>query len=403
MSRSNAPVAVASTCLVAGLAYSGAVTGLALLAFVLPGVLLAAASSTAVARLSTWGGLLAGGAVALVWGEVVNLVSGNGNGPAARSTFAAALFTAVAVAAGAGPAPACFLLGVVGVLAGALALGAGAEVGPVAVATAVVAVVALAVVARAREAWGERPPGRLVVVLLALVVGAAVAAVVVVADRQTTADPAVLSAGAVDDSIRPPGFLELPTPTPTPAGTQVADQQAPVPTGQAAEGAPDASRSPFWWLLALLVVVVLAVPVRLAWVALAWRRLRRRLRRGSPVERVGGAWVWARRRIVATGLELPSNLSPDAVAAGRGTSALPRSVRPALVRLARATEVAMFAPSDGPTEAELTSAWEAADLAAGEAVGSLRVGRRAIMALRPLSSTPSRPTRRSEDLVEMRS
>ena len=62
-------------------------------------------------------------------------------------------------------------------------------------------------------------PGRLVVVLLALVVGGAVAAVVVVADRQTTVDPAVLSAGAVDDSIRPPGFLELPTPTPTPART----------------------------------------------------------------------------------------------------------------------------------------------------------------------------------------
>ena len=63
----------------------------------------------------------------------------------------------------------------------------------------------------------------------------------------------------------------------------------------------------------------------------------------------------------------------------------------------------MFAPSDGPTEAEVTSAWEAADLAAGEAVGSLRAGRRAIMALRPLSSTPSRPAKRSEDLVEMRS
>ena len=401
MSGSNAPlVAVTGTCLVAGLAYSGAVTGLALVAFVLPGVLLAAASTTAVARLSTWGGLLAGGAVALVWGEVVNLVSGNGNGPAARSTFAAAVFTAVAVAAGAGPAPTCFLVGVVGVLAGALALGAGAEVGPVAVATAVVAVVALAVVARAREAWAERPPGRLAVLLFALVVGAAVAAVVVVADRQTTADPSVLSAGAVDDSIRPPGFLELPTPTPTPARTHAADQKAPVPAGQAAE---DESRSPFWWLLAVLVVVVLAVPVRLAWVALAWRRLRRRLRHGSPVERVGGAWVWARRRIVATGLELPSNLSPDAVAAGRGTSGLPRAVRPALVRLARATEVAMFSPSDGPTEAEVTSAWEAADLAAGEAVGSLRAGRRAIMALRPLSSTPSRPAKQSENLVEMRS
>ena len=63
----------------------------------------------------------------------------------------------------------------------------------------------------------------------------------------------------------------------------------------------------------------------------------------------------------------------------------------------------MFAPVRRPDEAEVAAAWAAADLAAGEAVGSLSVGRRAIMALRPLSSTPSRPAQRSEDLVEMRS
>jgi hypothetical protein len=304
------------------------------------------------------------------------------------------------VAASAGPAPTGFLLGVVGVLAGALALGAGAEVGPVAVATAVVAVVALAVVGRAQEAWAERPPGRVVVPLLALLVGVAVAAVVVEADRQTTADPAVLSAGAVDDSIRPPGFLELPTPKPTPTQTQAADEQAPVPAGQAAE---DSSRPPFSWLLAVLAVILLTLVLRLAWVVLAWRRLRRRLRRGSPVEQVGGAWVWARRRIVASGFDLPVALSPDAVASGLGSTSLPRSVRPPLVALARATEAALFAPSGGPTTTQVREAWAAADRAAQGAVASLSVGGRALLALRPLSSTPSRPAQRSEDLVEMRS
>ena len=400
MTKVNGPlVAVTGSCLVAGLAYSGAVTSFALVAFVLPGVLLAAASTTAANRFSPWGGLLAGGAVALAWGEVVNLVSGNDNGPAARSTFAAALFTAVAVAASAGPAPTGFLLGIVGVLAGGLALGAGAEVGPVAIATAVVAVVALAVVGRAREAWAaERPPGRVVVPVLAALVGVAVATVVVVADRQTTAEPGVLSAGAVDASIRPPGFLELPTPTSMATRAQ-ADEAPPVPARQPVE---DSWEPRFSWLLAALAVVLLAVLLRLTWVAIGWRRLRRRLRRGSPVEQVGGAWVWARRRIVACGLELPSHLSPDAVAVGRGASALPRSVRPALVSLARVTESALFAPSEGPTEAEVTSAWQAADLAAGEAVGSLSTAKRVRCALRRLSSTPSRPAMRSDDLVEMR-
>jgi len=399
---------------VAALAYSGAVTSFALGAFVLPGVVLAAVSAATAARLSLWGGLLAGGAVALAFAELVNLLAGNENGPAARSTFAAGLFTAVAVAAVLGPVPAGFLVGAVGVVAGALALGAGSEVGPVAIATTVVAVVALAMVERRRAGWVERPPGRLTVPLLAILVGAAVAAVVLVADRETTAGPAVLSQGSVDDSIRPSGFLELPTLTqaPTRAPTR-APTQAPTPTpstdrdvSQPVDRPVEDSTPPstFWLVLAVLVcLLVVAVLTRVLWVALAWRRLRRRLRRGSPHEQVGGAWVWASRRLVAAGLELPISLSVDAVATGQGTSSLPRTVRPPLVALARAAETAIFTPTDGPNQAEVAAAWEAADRAAHAAVGSLGAGGKAKLAVRPISSPPSRPTRLPDDLVEMRS
>jgi len=391
---------------VAALAYSGAVTSFALGAFVLPGVVLAAVSAAAAARLSPWGGLLAGGAVALAWAELVNLLAGNENGPAARSTFAAGLFTTVAVAAVLGPVPAGFLVGTVGVVAGALALGAGSEVGPVAIATTVVAVVALALVERGRAGWVERPPGRVTVPLLALLVGAAAAAVVVVADRETTADPAVMSEAAINDSIRPPRFLELPTltqaPRQVPAPTPSTDKGVSQPVDRPVEDSTP--RMTFWLVLAALVcLLVLTVLMRVLWIALAWRRLRRRLQRGSPHEQVGGAWVWASRRLVAAGLELPISLSVDAAATGQGTSALPRTVRPSLVELARAAEAATFAPTDGPDLAEVEAAWDAADRVSHAAVGSLGAAGKAILAVRPISSLPSRPARVSDDLMEMRS
>jgi hypothetical protein len=367
------------------------VTLVALLTFILPAIVLVAVVTAGVARLSLRLAGVAGLAAALVVAEIVNLVSGTANGPAARSTFVAATFTVLAVAAVLGPAPALFAAAVVGVVVGALGLGAGAEVAPVAVATAVVTVVALAVVEAQDRRWTRRPPQLTAVVVLAVVVGAFVATIALQADRRLDGDPAVLAPGAVQPSIRPPEVLGDPDPrlsaTPTPTDT---------PTAGVDSGVPPPSTEPVVplrtiWLGVLLVVLALLVCValRILWVALAWRLLRRRLRRGSKGEQVAGAWVWATRRLRAAGWPIPPSLSADAVGAGQGTTELPRTVRLALRQVARSTVDAVYAPPVGDHDSVV--AWEAAEEVGRGAVRALGLARRLRFALRPVTSVPSHP------------
>lgn len=380
-------------CVVAALSYSGAVTLVALYTFVLPAVVLVAVVTAGVARLSLPLAAASGLVAALGVAEIVNLVSGNAEGPAARSTFAAAGFTVLAVAAVLGPVPVLFTAAVVGVVVGALGLGAGAEVAPVAVASAVVTVIALAVVEAQDRRWTRRSPHLTAVVVLALLVGGLVATIALQADRRLEGTPAVFSAGAVQETIRPPQVLGDPNPRPTPRATptHTARQRA---KGGTKAPPPPPSHSAFplrtlWLVLSLVVLAsVLALLLRMLWVALAWRLLRRRLRRGSGREQVAGAWVWSTRRLRSAGWPMPSALSADAVGAGTGTTELPRVVRRALRQVAGATVEAVYAPSVGDHDPAV--AWAAADEVGRGAVAALRPARRLGFAVRPISSVPSR-------------
>jgi hypothetical protein len=381
-------------CVVAALSYSGAVTLVALFAFVLPGIVVVTVVTAGAARLSLPIAVGFGLVTALGVAEVVNLVSGTGYGPAARSTFAAAAFTALAVSAVLSPAPALFTAAVVGVVIGALGLGAGAEVAPVAVATAVVTVVALALVEAQGRHWTRRRPRLLAVLVLALLVGGVVATVALQADRRLDGDPAVFAPGAVQPTIRPPRLLENPNPRPTP--TTAATPTPPVTPTVGADGSAPAGSSKSAlplrtiWLVVLMAVLalLLGVGLRILWVALGWRRLRRRLRRGSETEKVTGAWVWSTRRLRAAGWPLPASLSVDAVAAGQGTAELPRVVRSALRQVALSAVDVVYAPPPGVHDPK--TAWAAADEVGRVAVSAMRPARRLFFAIRPINSRSSR-------------
>lgn len=401
-------------CVVAALSYSGAVTLAALFTFVLPAIVLVAAMTAGAARLSLRLAAASGLVAALGVAEIVNLVSGTADGPAARSTFAAAAFTVLAVAAVLGPAPVLFAAAVVGVVVGALGLGAGAEVAPVAVATAVVTVVALAVVEAQDRRWTRRSPQLTAVTVIALLVGALVATIALQADRRLGGDPAVFAPGAVQQTIRPPQVLGDPTPPPTPTATatstahptpthtphqmhtaHLTPTNTAHPTAKVNNGAPPPSSESAFplrtiWLAVLMLVLALLLcgALRILWVALAWRLLRRRLRRGSGREQVAGAWVWSMRRLRAAGWPMPPSLSADAVGAGQGTAELPRAVRRALRQVAGATVNAVYAPPVEDHDPGI--AWAAADEVGRGAVSALRPARRLGFAIRPISSVPSR-------------
>ncbi|WP_296603999.1 hypothetical protein [Nocardioides sp.] len=368
----------------------------ALLAFVLPGVVGVVVVTAAIARLSVRFAAAGGLAAALAIAEVVNVASGTGHGPAARSTFAAAAFTALAVAAVRGPAPALFAAAVVGVLVGALGLGAGAEVAAVAVATALVTTIAVAVVEGQSRRWTGRAPHLIATVALALLIGGLAAAIALQADRRLQGEPAVLAPGAVDRSIQPPPVLgdsaQRRTPLPEPS-----DETVQVDTPPSEPGAP--LRAIWLAVLAVVLSALAAVAVRVAWVALAWRRLRRRLRRGTDAEQIAGAWVWSTRRLRAAGFALPRSLPVDTAASGLGVAMLPRALRQPLRRIASSTVSAVYAPAAAQSP-DVSTTWSAADDVARSAITGLPAGRRLAFAVRSINSTPSHPTAPTAPFIE---
>lgn len=327
------------TCLVASLAYSGAVTTFALLAYVLPSTLLLGLLG-GINRDRAPRALLLVVPVALAGAEVVNLVSGNAEGPAARSSFLAGLSAGVALGVSAlGP---LFLVPMAALIGGALALGAGAEVGPVAVVTAVLATTALASVEKeSRHMTGRR--GRSLGVLVALPVVALAAAGALLLQSHLSDRTAYQPFPAViDASIRPPLSAD-PTPTPLPTSEETNAPEASAAPLRTHQTAGLALRG----LLAVgvLALIVLVAALRLLWVSWSWRRLRR----SRALQGAAGPWLWVLAQRQRLGQPLPAWWSPDLVAAG----AVPAD--PALQVLAGAVATAMF--SSGPSA---PARWEAA-------------------------------------------
>jgi hypothetical protein len=397
----RSPLAVTITCLVAAASYSGAITFPVLMFGLLPGLLLAAAVATALSLVgSPPSAAVFGVLVALACAELVNVLAGESNGPAARSTFAAAGFTAVAVAVAGGSFPALFLVGPVGVLAGALGLGSGAEVQGVAVATAVVGVLAMASVESESRRWVGRPGGRIYILVMALFCGGIATGVWLALDHRVERDAYVVSSTSVDATIHPPGLglahkLSRPskpadssstTPSPTPSSSASANSATPLSVGSSGESMLARASSV---VLVLGVLGAGALMLRLIWVAWTWRQLRRRLRRGEPAAVISGAWVWARRRLGAAGVVMPRSLSPDSVADG-AVSDVPRRVLPPLQRLAAQVVVVAFSADSGASVEQASNAWQSANQAASAALQALPPIKRAQVWFRtPADEDPS--------------
>jgi hypothetical protein len=330
---SFAPLLVLLTCVVASVSYIGAVTQPALATMVLPlvvvvGVLAALMRLRPVA--AVWTVVLVAGA----GGEAVNVLSGSYQGSVARSAGVASLATGLAVVISTTRRPALFLVPVAAIVAWALALGAGGRVELVAVVTAPLALLTLAAVERDRREFVATPrlAGTvLVAFLLVVAAGVFAAQFQLHHDLRHAASPFRQSLAT---TIEPPAILSL-TRHPPPSATRAAPPPA----------ASDAHRARLTPLLsklarvslALLGLLVALVVGRLAWVALAWRRLRRRLQcRAAPRE--AGAWVWALTSLDRMGSPVAAHVSPDIV--------LDSPASEPLLALARTVTLAVFAPPD---------------------------------------------------------
>ena len=380
MTRSPRPgprLLVALVCLAACAASLGAVTPRAVLVFVVPASLLGSAVAAAVRPGRPGTALVVLVGAALAWAEVVNVLSGTGSGPAARSSAVAAVLSGLAVLACTTTRPALFLLPVVGLVAGGLSLGAGAEVGPVALAVAVLAVPALRAVQQQHDRWRSRPADRVVACLglVAALLGGAAGLALTPARA-----PAVLFPGQADPSVRAglPDLVprEVPPPDP-PRAAAPAEDAAVVEVLLPVAGA-------------LVLLAALALLVRLLAVRLAWRRLRQRCDSGDLRTRTSGSWPWLRARLQALGVAVPPDVSPDRADRAEALRELPEDARAGLDRLTPLVVRAGFS-SAGVSRAEYRAAWAAADeITAATRTASSRTRR--------LRAVLRRPPRRTSHL-----
>jgi hypothetical protein len=380
----RATLAVLVTVMVASTSYAGAVSERALFGFDLPAVAIAffvtdALMQQRLLRLAVAIGMV----VAVVWAEVANLVTGQTNGPAARSAVAVGVCTVVALAVVASRFPALFLIPVAGVVAGALLLGAGGEVRIVAIATVVSSVAALAVVESAarrpvRGLRGERRTRPWSVLAMCLAVAAIASILAITQARHDGRTPHAAIAGTKNSQISPPWS------DPFPAVHGAAALQAPPPRSTSAQSPPVPVRPQvkhvhhshrlLWWVLgllgALLLMFCIAVASRYLLTRRSWLRLRARLWRQPPAEAVCGAWVWARLRLRLYRDPLPAQLSPEAVPGYLASETSPP--RESLQDLAALVASVAFAatPAD---EGDVSRAWELADSVAADALADLEL------------------------------
>ncbi len=347
------------TCVLAALANAGAVTALGLGAFVLPGVVGAALfGSLLAARRKSAAALIVGAVLILGWSELVNVWSGSDNGPAARATFAAAVWTLLGVVVARSKSPTLFLATVAGAVCSALLLGAGGEARSVAVAAVVSALLTLGWLERSRRNWTMQPARAPAFVVLAVLAGAVAAGAVLLQVHRDHRVPKVLAAGKPYPKIKPPWS--------DPLGIAKTVAKPPHRITQPPPTGPHAKKHgplAHVWLYVgggILLLALMAIAARLVLVRLAWRRLRRRLASGSPAEQVTGAWAWMRIRLAAYRLPLAASLSPDLVAAGGAGRDLPEEAAGQLQTLAAAASTAAFGDGRSLAAGDVAAAWSAA-------------------------------------------
>ena len=306
----------------------------------------------------------------IVVAGATEIVGGTTAGPITRSSLMA---TAVAGAMGLllntrWPAsmvlPSLFLLG------GALGLGAAEDVLWLSGLWAVAAAATLAMLGPLRNEH-LRDRARLAPFALLLVGLGLVAVVATVSLSFFLHDPWTIP-GAT--SVSAPVSSQS-TPPPAEAQTSVEEPVSVTPPEVESSSAAEARDSVvvsvlrlilFALALALLMAIVVVVIWRLL-VGLRWWWVRRRLRSGSPSDRVVGAWTWLRLQRARWGLALPAYASPDVA------TVWARKVgEPDVLAVAEVVALVAYDPLAQVDRVHARACWQAARRAARARPGSWR-------------------------------
>ena len=316
-------------------------------------------------------GLLSGVALTLVLAFLADTYGGTTSGPLARATLLACGLTAGSVAFSFTRYRLLLLVPTFALLGSALGLGAAGRSGV----WVGLWVVAAAVTAAMLGPYRERDlaaRARLVPFALLIACSGLVAIVALVFASPMLVAPWTIPGGGgratpsavalAPVALLPPVVLAAPPPIVAAPPVSQPPIVSPAPPPPEASSSISVISTIIQWVLLVLLALLLLFVLLLAWLLvrrlsswIRWRALRWRLSRGTPEQRVVGAWTWLRLRLAMRGDPLPDSASPDVAvewALAHGDSSL--------ATVARLTARVAFNPEGTISMPDSALAWEQA-------------------------------------------
>lgn len=354
------------TCAVASLTYLGAVAASAMWSFVFIGVVIASLAALTLGQPQQVLTPIAASIPVILWAVVVNSISGDSSGPAARSTAICGLATVFSIHGARRGRTDVFMAGLVWQISGAMLYGAAGEVLSPVVVTAVFAVCTILAITHSRHQLGISKSNvagfvfaisSLLLLVFSFVMLSSLlpsltenrSPVVSDALRQQTVDfePAWISS---NDVALPPQSSVFPP-------TRQAPTQIDVQIDQGTQTLDETLGTVI--VLFLLLVVILGI-FRMIWVQYRWNRWHRHLRSLPDREAIAGAWAAAFYSFRRWRWMTPDHFTTENAETFARQSAWPEPICADLGTLSDLASKALFSPIE-PTSTDVGTSWQTSD------------------------------------------
>jgi hypothetical protein len=344
------------------LCYLGSVRSTAVWIYLLPAAGIAAIATAAPRKPTTYAGLISGLTCGMIWAVMVNSLSGENLGPAARSTTACIIGVTLVVFGMRRREPNTSLIGQLFMMFGALYYGAANEVWKLALVAVVFQLAGY--IGSSHIAQNRRPQehSRRKYLMLVLLLITSIFIILAtpwklpgVLNRANPRQSVILS----NTDVKPP-WNSPKTTTTTVVGTSPTTSVNSVPM------APEVNEQQVdWSLIALIVVltllfIVIALLIRMLYVQVRFVRTTKRWRNQKARSSIAASWLWTTLVLRAYGFSFSPATPLESIGKDESVCGWPEEVREPLLQLAAMCGGAAY-KREVPTDEAQTQAWSIAN------------------------------------------
>ena len=359
------------------LCYLGSVRSTAVWIYLLPAAGIAAVATAAPRKPNTYAGLISGLTCGMIWAVMVNSLSGENLGPAARSTTACIIGATLVVFGMRRREPNTSLIGQLFIMFGALYYGAANEVWKLALVAMVFQLAGY--IGSSHIAQNRKPQEHSRRKYLMLVLLLFTSIVIILAtpwklpgllNKANPRQSVILS----NTDVKPP-WNSPKTTTTTVAGTSPTTNVDSVPL------APEVDEQQVdWSLIALIVIltllfIVVALLIRMLYVHVRFTRTTKRWRDQEARSSISASWLWTTLVLRTYGFSFSPATPLESIGKDESVKCWPEEVRERLLQLAEMCGDAAY-KREVPTDEAQTQAWSIANALKQEATRNAKWWRR---------------------------